>query len=193
MRKFSMLLLNSILCFFILANKLNINYQQKEMIKHLFGDVAVQTFNDRIQGLEESLEMRTREIIEIKDEFKTFMCSYLDEIQRFEGPKVLVSTIKNKLASYKVRYNPKILQECLTESTNDSDYVKIKIDILNRLQELDEDTSLKEGLGSQKNANNEKYKKEIDDEMDTFMMEIEHMENMNIKNPVKKQEIRESN
>ena len=182
------------------ANKrLNITRHQKDLIKDLFGDVATKNLKDRITDLENKNEVRTRELIELKEEFKTFMCSYLDDIQRFETPRVLISTVENKLTSNRVRYNPKILQECLTESTSEGNYLQIKIDILNRLQDLNEEVSSKEAFESQKMIQDPEQSKGIDHDTDTFMMELEYLENMSLKNPNKtrtkesKQDVTEEN
>jgi hypothetical protein len=48
------------------TKKLNISEKEHKLIKHLFGDVATQAYRDKIRIIDESLESKTREYIEIK-------------------------------------------------------------------------------------------------------------------------------
>mmetsp|Transcript_20107 Transcript_20107/g.19741 ORF Transcript_20107/g.19741 Transcript_20107/m.19741 type:complete len:114 (-) Transcript_20107:466-807(-) len=105
------LLSNMSILFMNNKKELNISPHQMDLIKNLLGDVGTESLNERIKMLERNLNTRSKELFELKSEFKTYMCSFLDEIQKLEGPRVLMSSVKHKLASYKVRYNPKILQE----------------------------------------------------------------------------------
>jgi hypothetical protein len=91
--------------------KLNITDKQYSLIRNLFGDVATQAYKDKIRIIEENLESKTHECIELRQELKHFMGSYLDDVHRFETPHVSISAIKTKLKNNKVRYNPKILKE----------------------------------------------------------------------------------
>ncbi|CAI2386381.1 unnamed protein product [Moneuplotes crassus] len=172
--------------------ELNISPYQMDLITKLFGDVGTDNLKDRIKTLENKLDTKTKELISLKNDFKSCMGSFLDEIQKMEGPRLLMSSVKHKLASHKVRYNPKILQECLTESTNESDYARIKLDILNKLEELNDELSPRDVNNTCKMPNGSRPQKETDNELEAFMIELEHLDNISPRNPNSKDENKDS-
>jgi DNA repair ATPase RecN len=89
----------------------NITEKQRKMIKVIFGDVATQAYKDKIQLMEESLDAKTRESIDLREELRNLMANYLDDIHKLDQPRVPISLIQEKLIKNNVDVDPEILRE----------------------------------------------------------------------------------
>lgn len=164
----------------MLSSDRSINFSDKQLktIKYLFGDVATQAYKDRIKILEDNLDAKTRENVDLKDELKTMMRQYVDDIQKIDKNSVPIENIRERLAKENVQYDSEILYDCLNdyhENELGSLHDK-KAEILNRLSELNYESSTKPDTEFFLSI-----KKPKNTEIDTFMLELDQLEKLSTK------------
>lgn len=158
----------------------NITEKQRKMIKVIFGDVATQAYKDKIQIMEENLDAKSRECIELREELRSLMSNYLDDIHKLDQPRVPISLIQEKLIKNNVDFDPEILRECVYEyeDYHSDHFYNRKNEILNRVSELNWEASTKPDTESSNFI--KRYKTKLND-IDTFMLELDHLEKYSTK------------
>ena len=158
----------------------NITEKQRKMIKVIFGDVATQAYKDKIQLMEENLDSKTREWIDLREELRNLMANYLDDIHKLDQPRVPISLIQEKLIKNNVDFDPEILREWVYEyeDYHSDHFYNRKTEILNRVSELNCEASTKPDTESSNFI--KRYKTKLND-IDTFMLELDHLEKYSTK------------
>lgn len=158
--------------------KINISDRQRDLVKILFGDVATQAYKDKIKVMEESLSKSRREVMEFKEELKGVMGNYLDDLQRFEKQRVVLEKVREGVLNGRRDLGSEWVKE-LSSGGGQDDYgyfFERKNEILNRMSELNYEISTKFDTEPSNIV-----KKPEQNDMDTFMLELDHLEKYSTK------------
>lgn len=156
----------------------NLTENQRSLVKNLFGDVATQGYKERIKVLENNLKNKNKEWVNLKEEMKLIMLHYLEDIQKFDS-KTLLNNVTEEKSEQDLILGKDSLKKWTSEcdSTNRNYFYNRKIDILNRLNEINSEKSTKQESMTTKS----KFKvrrNDLAEDFDTFILEMGELENI---------------